>query len=87
MNQNLLLLGYFLSFLYIIGGTPYSSAHFGAGSGPIVMDDVACTSSERRLIDCSFSVNHNCGHSEDAGVRCSVTIYGKPNLFYQYPIV
>ena len=52
------------------GATPYSSAWFGAGAGPIVMDNVLCTSTESRLIDCPFTFNHNCGHSEDAGVRC-----------------
>ncbi|XP_038068377.1 deleted in malignant brain tumors 1 protein-like isoform X4 [Patiria miniata] len=47
------------------------NAHFGQGSGPIVMDDVGCTGSETQLYSCSFTENHNCGHSEDAGVICS----------------
>ena len=65
---------------YTIGATSYSRARFGAGSGPIVMDDISCTSSERRLIDCTFRLSHNCDHSEDAGVRCSVSTSGKTNL-------
>ena len=76
MNQTQLL-GYDF---YAVGASPYLSAHFGAGSGPIVMDDISCTSSERRLIDCTFSLSHNCVHSEDAGVRCSVSTSGKTNL-------
>ena len=48
----------------------YTGARFGAGAGPIVMDDVRCTSTESRLIDCPSTFNHNCVHSEDAGVRC-----------------
>ena len=47
-------------------------AYFGEGSGPIYYDDVVCTGRETRLADCSHSGIgiHNCGHGEDAGVRC-----------------
>ena len=55
----------------------YSSAHFGAGAGPIVMDEVQCSATESRLIDCPYNFNHNCGHNEDAGVRCTSSTYGK----------
>ena len=50
--------------------TAFGSARFGRGSGPIVMDNVACTGREERLVDCPSTFNHNCAHSEDAGVRC-----------------
>ena len=49
-----------------------TNAFYGQGSGPINIDDPGCTGSERRLIDCPFSPIHNCGHSEDAGVDCTI---------------
>ena len=50
----------------------FSRAHFGAGTGTIYLDNVGCTGSETRLIDCSRGTTVSClgGHSEDAGVRC-----------------
>ena len=35
------------------------------------MDDVQCTGTESSLISCTHTTNHDCSHSEDAGVRCT----------------
>ena len=53
-------------------GIPYYNAYFGAGTGPIYLDDVACTSSVNQLLECSSSpvLAHNCDHHADAGVGC-----------------
>uniref|UniRef100_A0A3P9H5Q1 SRCR domain-containing protein n=1 Tax=Oryzias latipes TaxID=8090 RepID=A0A3P9H5Q1_ORYLA len=45
------------------------SAHFGQGSDPIWLDNVACSGSESSLTECGHRgyEKHNCGHDEDAG--------------------
>ena len=35
------------------------------------MDDVHCTGTESNLTSCTHTTNHDCVHSEDAGVRCT----------------
>ena len=54
------------------GGRAYSNAHFGAGSGPIFLDDVQCSSSSSQLLECHSRpiLSHNCRHVYDAGVGC-----------------
>ena len=55
------------------------SAYYGQGSGPIWIDDVACTGSESHIYDCRHRGwgNNACTHSRDAGVQCS---YGSANI-------
>ena len=52
--------------------TAHRSAHFGQGSGQILLDDLRCTGREASLLECSHrGINsHNCGHYEDASVTC-----------------
>ncbi|CAB1353082.1 unnamed protein product [Coregonus sp. 'balchen'] len=50
-------------------------AFFGPGSGTILLDNLKCSGSEASLQECShisWEV-HNCDHSEDAGVTCSLS--------------
>ncbi|XP_020505252.2 uncharacterized protein [Labrus bergylta] len=57
------------------------SASFGEGADPILLDDVACSGSERFLTECQSKEmgEHNCQHNEDAGVICSVSL-PKPSI-------
>ena len=54
-----------------VDATAYTNAHFGQGNGPIGLDNVGCSGSELRLVDCSYdSHTSDCSHVEDAGVLC-----------------
>ncbi|XP_039634534.1 scavenger receptor cysteine-rich domain-containing group B protein [Perca fluviatilis] len=50
-------------------------AFFGPGTGTILLDNLKCSGAEASLQQCShISWNvHNCDHSEDAGVTCSLS--------------
>ena len=52
-----------------------SSAPTHDGNGPIWLDEVGCVGTESRLIDCPANPlgQHNCAHSDDAGVSCTGT--------------
>jgi len=59
-------------FVHFVGGIAYSNAHFGTGSGPIFLDDVQCSSSSKRLLECLSRpiLSQNCLHTDDASVGC-----------------
>ena len=59
---------------YILDAVAYNTGQFGAGAGPIYLDNVACSGTESNLLDCSRSSFVSC-HSRHrgAGVRCQGT--------------
>lgn len=54
-------------------GIALHRAKFGAGSGPIWLDNVDCSGSEEHIEDCKSNDwgENNCEHNEDAGVSCN----------------
>ena len=67
-----LLLKSFTCYPVYTDGRAYSYAHFGAGSGPIFLDDVHCRSRSSQLLECPSRpiLIHDCTHLADAGVGC-----------------
>ncbi|KAL8176298.1 UNVERIFIED_CONTAM: hypothetical protein K2H54_030365 [Gekko kuhli] len=58
------------------------SAHFGAGSGRIWLDNVNCTGTENAISECPAKPwgENDCSHSEDASVVCGeVRLVNGPN--------
>ena len=68
--------------IFVVGAAARGSAYYGHGSGPILLDDVACVGNESRLVDCQYTDNHNCGHNEDISVLCNRTC--KHFIFYSW---
>ncbi|XP_071503079.1 MAM and LDL-receptor class A domain-containing protein 1-like [Diadema antillarum] len=60
-------------------------AHFGQGSGPIWMDEVACYGFETDINQCAHNGfgSHDCSHSEDAGVFCDISNDSSTRSWYQ----
>ena len=49
----------------------YTSAFFGEGYGPVLLDYVNCNGDETSLLNCEHEKpTHQCNHSSDTGVNC-----------------
>ncbi|KAB0338415.1 hypothetical protein FD754_024600, partial [Muntiacus muntjak] len=46
-------------------------AHFGQGSGVVWTEAFRCAGNESLLFHCPRGPGHQCGHGQDAGLRCS----------------
>ena len=66
----LLTAGYYQFLFASAGALAFTNAYFSQGTGPIQLDNVACTGSEPTILQCSHLTIDNCGHYEDAGIRC-----------------
>uniref|UniRef100_A0A8D0L3F8 Lysyl oxidase homolog n=1 Tax=Sphenodon punctatus TaxID=8508 RepID=A0A8D0L3F8_SPHPU len=55
-----------------------TGARMGQGMGPIHLNEVQCTGSEKSLWSCPYKniTEEDCKHSEDAGIRCNIPYMG-----------
>ncbi|KAH3768292.1 hypothetical protein DPMN_169504 [Dreissena polymorpha] len=53
----------------------HSNVGFGPGSGPIHMESLRCSGSEKDISECAFTTETTCSHSNDAGVVCGGTFF------------
>ena len=58
----------------------FYNAKYGQGAGPILVDQINCPAGAQSILDCKHEGwgNHDCQHSEDAGVICNRTSPDKP---------
>ena len=57
----------------IVAATAMTTISSNQGAGQIWLDQVQCTGTETRLIDCPANPlgQHDCSHGEDAAVSCT----------------
>ena len=61
-----------------------SGSSFGAGPGPILLDDLKCTGRETSILQCRNKgwYTNNCDHTEDVGVVCNSSKYGRLDFLF-----
>lgn len=60
-------------FAYFRGAQAHGSAAYGEGSGRIVIGELKCSGTEKDISECkskTWGSETNCGHREDAAVKC-----------------
>ena len=74
----------YIFFCHWKGSTSFYRAHFGQGSGPILIGNAHCNGEESSLLECNINMNglFSCSHFEDAGVRCQgiLNLMGAPQM-------
>ena len=67
-----ILSGDYVLLVYAAAVLRFWSSTYGHGTGPILLDNVHCAGTETSLQQCAANPigDHNCDHSDDAGVRC-----------------
>ncbi len=73
MQHALSIYSLYTSTSLLSGAIPVTRAAFGAGSGPIFLDNLLCAGREASLLDCLGATIgiQSCAHTQDAGVYCS----------------
>ena len=70
---------YTLCYNTLLGAEALANAHFGSGTGPLLLSGLSCTGTERSLLSCHHSgigvIGYNCTHRDAAGVRCQGIIF------------
>ena len=65
---------YVLAWLHFTGAIPFINAHFGRGTGPVLIEYVSCTGNEQFLANCTNRgigiTSSSCNYYHDAGVQC-----------------
>ena len=72
-NCEMIILSQLIIIVSFCIGTAVTGGTFGRGQGQIWLDNIECDGDELNLEECTHAGwgSHDCGHNEDAGVRCS----------------
>ena len=72
-NQEIHSVNYYLLF-NTLGAVAFANAHFGSGTGPLLLNILGCTGTEAGLLSCYHRgigvIGYNCTHRDDVGIRC-----------------
>ena len=56
------------------GAIPRLNSYYGRTTGPIWLDNIRCTGSESRIVNCAHNgigvLASHCDHGDDSGIEC-----------------